>query len=390
MLWWPIPLEVHMNAHIRDKGGTLALIALLVLGAALSGCARGKADMQAVPSSSPSPSEEPLVAGTPLPETALAGLADGLYAVVEVERAGTPVGVVVLNLEYKKAPIAVTSFVGLAEGKMGVTRKGPYFDGLSFHRVEPGFVIQGGDPQGNGTGGPGYEFPNEIDSSLSHDAAGVLAMANAGPDTNGSQFYITLAPAKDLDGGYTIFGKVVLGLDAVMKVRQGDLMKKMSIVRKGKAAGAFKADQASFDALMKTYSDKKDATAKAAAQKNEQAFLAEFAKAPKDQNGVYYKVLTQGSGPKPTKGQTVSVHYVLKLAGGDAVIDSSRERNEPLTYSAGTGSMITGFDGQVMDMKVGEKRLIGVPPAMGYGAKAVGPIPANSYLVFEVELVSIK
>ena len=115
----------------------------------------------------------------------------------------------------------------------------PYFDGLKFHRVEPGFVIQGGDPKGNGTGGPGYEFPNEIHDELKHDRAGILSMANAGPDTNGSQFFITLGNASFLDGGYSVFGSVVSGLDLVQKVKIGDVIQRVIVHRKGAAAEQF-------------------------------------------------------------------------------------------------------------------------------------------------------
>ncbi|MEM9423943.1 MAG: peptidylprolyl isomerase, partial [Spirochaetota bacterium] len=129
---------------------------------------------------------------------------DGLFAQIETDK-----GVILAQLEFEKTPLTVMSFVGLAEGRFDAPNapKGkPYFDGLTFHRIEPGFVIQGGDPAGNGTGGPGYEFANEIDPSLNHDTEGILSMANAGPDTNGSQFFITLGPASFLNGGYSVFG----------------------------------------------------------------------------------------------------------------------------------------------------------------------------------------
>lgn len=148
-----------------------------------------------------------------------ASLPDGLYA--------------------DKAPLAAASFVGLAEGSFAASGK-PYFGGMVFHRVEPGLVIQGGDPTGTGTGGPGYQFRNEIDPSLSFSAAGVLGMANAGPNTNGSQFFITLGAAKPLDGSYTIFGRVASGMDAVKAIRKGDAMSSVRIYRKGERARAFK------------------------------------------------------------------------------------------------------------------------------------------------------
>jgi cyclophilin family peptidyl-prolyl cis-trans isomerase len=157
----------------------------------------------------------------------------------------TPRGIVTCELEFTKAPLTVTSFVGLAEGTLGPGPRKPFFDGLRFHRVVPGFVIQGGDPLGTGEGGPGYTFPDEFSPGLSHDSVGVLSMANDGPDTNGSQFFVTLAPAGRLDYLYSVFGRTVRGLDVLPKVVQGDAMR-VRILRIGAAAQAFRTDEASF------------------------------------------------------------------------------------------------------------------------------------------------
>jgi cyclophilin family peptidyl-prolyl cis-trans isomerase len=157
----------------------------------------------------------------------------------------TPRGVITCELEFAKAPLTVASFVGLAEGSLGPAPRRPFFDGLKFHRVVPKFVIQGGDPLGTGEGGPGYAFPDEFGPGLSHDSVGVLSMANDGPDTNGSQFFITLAPAGRLDYLYSVFGRTVRGLDVLPKVVQGDPMR-VRIVRIGAAAKAFRADEATF------------------------------------------------------------------------------------------------------------------------------------------------
>jgi cyclophilin family peptidyl-prolyl cis-trans isomerase len=170
-------------------------------------------------------------------------LPDGLYAEIT-----TPRGVIICELEYARVPLTVANFVGLAEGTLGPAPRKPFFDGLKFHRVVPGFVIQGGDPLGTGEGGPGYEFPDEFSPGLGHDAAGVLSMANDGPDTNGSQFFITLAPVERLDYLHAVFGRTVRGLDVLARVAQGDAMQ-VHIRRIGAAALAFKADQATFAAL---------------------------------------------------------------------------------------------------------------------------------------------
>jgi cyclophilin family peptidyl-prolyl cis-trans isomerase len=171
-------------------------------------------------------------------------LPDGLYAEIT-----TPRGVITCELEYGKTPMTVANFVGLAEGTIGPSPGKPFFDGLAFHRVVPGFVIQGGDPLGTGEGGPGYAFPDEFVPGLGHDSPGALSMANDGPDTNGSQFFITLAPVERLDYLHSVFGHVVRGSAVPSTVVQGDVMR-VKILRIGDAARAFKADQASFAALV--------------------------------------------------------------------------------------------------------------------------------------------
>jgi cyclophilin family peptidyl-prolyl cis-trans isomerase len=180
----------------------------------------------------------------PLAALGQEALPDGLYAEIT-----TPKGVITCELESAKTPMTVANFVGLAEGTLGARPGKPFFDGLTFHRVVPGFVIQGGDPLGTGEGGPGYSFPDEFVAGLGHDSPGALSMANDGPDTNGSQFFITLASVERLDFLHTVFGHVVRGTDVPSKVAQGDVMH-VKILRIGAAARAFRADQASFAALV--------------------------------------------------------------------------------------------------------------------------------------------
>ena len=177
-------------------------------------------------------------------------LEDGLYA-----RIITPRGTITLALEFENTPLTVVNFVGLAEGTKDfkVTRgrtKGPFYDGLTFHRVISNFMIQGGDPLGNGTGGPGYKFPDEFVPSLRFTGPGVLAMANAGPKTNGSQFFITHKATPHLNYKHTIFGHVVSGQDVVNAIRQGDTIDKIEIIRNGDKAKNFATDQAAFDRLL--------------------------------------------------------------------------------------------------------------------------------------------
>lgn len=169
-----------------------------------------------------------------------AALADGLYAEIT-----TPRGVLRCELHFEKMPLTVASFVGLAEGTLGPAPRKPYFDGLTFHRVVPGFVVQGGDPTGTGSGGPGYRFPDEFAAGLRHDGPGMLSMANSGPDTNGSQFFITLGEARYLDFVHSIFGRVVHGAEILPKIARGDTMT-VKIIRQGRAAQRFRADEKSF------------------------------------------------------------------------------------------------------------------------------------------------
>ncbi len=310
-------------------------------------------------------------------------LPDGLYAVID-----TPRGVIILELFYQKAPLAVASFVGLAEGKFQAGGK-PYFDGLSFHRVEPNFVIQGGDPLGTGTGGPDYRFPNEIDPSLSFNAAGILAMANAGPDTNGSQFFITLAATPHLNGGYTIFGRVASGLDSVRIIRKGDVMASVRIVRRGSAASAFSMDKAAFDAAIRARQDKARLEARAAIEAQLTRIKGRLGTLSANADGSLYKVLKPGNGAKAAKGSAVSVLYTLSNADG-VIVDSTASRNNaPFSFALGQGRVVPGFDAAVAAMSYGEKRVIVLPPELAYGSAGAGNvIPPNAVLVFELELLS--
>jgi cyclophilin family peptidyl-prolyl cis-trans isomerase len=311
-------------------------------------------------------------------------LPNGLYAEITTNR-----GLIVMSLAYDKAPMTVSNFVGLAEGTIkanGQTGK-KYFDGLAFHRVVAGFVIQGGDPKGDGSGGPGYQFPNEVRPDLKHDSAGVVAMANAGPNTNGSQFYITLAPTPNLDGGYSVFGKVVQGMDVVQKIQQGDIMKTVRIVRVGSAATAFVVTQKSFDDLVA----KATAAVADAGRKAREAAVTDIKKKwpnlTTTKSGLMYEVLAKGSGASPAKTSTVSVKYTGMLLDG-TVFDTTDNRG---AASFRADQVIAGWTEALLAMKKGEKRRLVIPPELGYGERGYpGVIPGNAYLVFEVELLDFQ
>ncbi len=307
---------------------------------------------------------------------------DGVYAVINTKK-----GDIVLALEYKKTPLTVSNFVALAEGTM--TGKA-FYDGLKFHRVIPDFMVQGGDPQGTGSGGPGYQFADEIDPSLKHTGPGILSMANAGPGTNGSQFFITHVKTDWLDGKHTVFGHVIAGQDVVNKIAGGDLMDSVTIVRQGTEAQAFKPTKATFQALQAGAKERAEAAAKAAAAEAEKKLAGLIEGFTKKPSGLYFKVTKPGSGAQPKKGQTILAHYEGRLVDGK-VFDSSIARKQPLEFAVGVGQVIPGWDEGLMDMKVGEKRTLVIPPNLGYGARgAGGVIPPNAWLVFDVELVALK
>ena len=308
------------------------------------------------------------------------GSKDGIFAVMETAK-----GDIVINLFYKQTPLTVVNFVGLAEGKLDAAKGKPFYDGLKFHRViskangdEQDFMIQGGDPRGNGTGGPGYTFPDEFVDTLKHSKPGILSMANSGADTNGSQFFITIVPTPWLEGKHTVFGEVIAGQNIVNTIKQDDVIKKVTIVRNGEEAKKFSATQADFDKLKKE-----------AAGKIFKEIEKKFPGAKKDDNGIFYVTKKDGSGSKIGKNRSVAVHYTGSLLNG-TMFDSSQGR-EPLAFTTGAGQMISGFDIMVQDMKLKEKRTVILPPSFAYGARGIpGVIPGNAYLVFDIELIRVK
>lgn len=302
---------------------------------------------------------------------------DGVFAIMETSK-----GDIVLQLHYKETPLTVINFVGLSEGTLDATEGKPFYDGLTFHRVIENFMIQGGDPAGNGTGGPGYRFYDEFVDTLTHDGPGVLSMANSGANTNGSQFFITHVETPWLNGKHTVFGKVVTGQDVVNKIAVGDTIKHITIVRQGAEAEAFTATQEDFDREMAVIGEKQKAAYEAALAEAKAYYDAVAKK-------VDYKILKEGEGEKIGLVKQVSVNYTGYLEDG-SVFDTS-EGKKPLMFVTGTGQMITGFDAMVQDMKMGEKRKIILPPDVAYGSRGAGDvIPPNATISFDVEVLSVN
>lgn len=310
---------------------------------------------------------------------------DGMYAIMKTNR-----GTIVISLAFEQAPMTVGNFVGLAEGSLDAAKGKPFYNGLSFHRVVPDFVVQGGDPAGDGTGGPGYQFPDEIVPDLKHDGPGVLSMANAGPNTNGSQFFITLEAAPWLDGKHSVFGKVIEGMDVVKSIQQGDKIESVTIQRVGAKAKAFDSSQKAWDQrLSAAY-----ATLKALGAQKRQDDLALIAQKwpdlKADSDGIFQKVIRKGFGAIPAPGSKVSVIYKGMLLDG-TVFDQSALAGGPFSFNIGKGEVIDGWDRAVSTMQKGEKRLVIIPPELAYGQQSIGDvIPPNSFLVFEIELVAVS
>lgn len=309
-------------------------------------------------------------------------LKDGLYAKITTNR-----GDIILSLTYKETPMTVSNFVGLAEGALNLKAEGtPYYDNLKFHRVIPDFMIQGGCPLGTGTGGPGYSFPDEFIATLRHDKAGILSMANAGPGTNGSQFFITHGPTPWLDDKHTVFGFVVKGQDIVDKIAQDDKIEKVEILRVGEEAGSFEVTKESFASLV----DEKQKVEKERLAKLQKEVLEiinkRYADAATTDSGLKYIVDKEGEGDAtPKMGTTVTVDYTGKLLDGK-IFDSSIHRGQPAQFDV--GQVIEGWNEALVTMKKGEKRTLIIPPELGYGEQGYpGVIPPNSYLIFEVELL---
>ncbi len=332
-------------------------------------------------------------------------LEDGMYAEFTTNK-----GTIVCSLEYEKTPVTVANFIALAEGvntrvSENFTGK-KYYDGLKFHRVIPDFMIQGGCPLGTGTGDPGYKFKDEFDDSLKHDKAGILSMANSGPKTNGSQFFITHKATPWLDGKHTVFGHVVKGQEVVDSIVQNDTIKTIKIIRKGKTAKKFDAAKIFEEHFAVEKKAQEERDAKLALIKKENVALFDKYKSTAETltSGAQIAYLTKTENAKPEVGSKVLVNYAGYLADGtlfDSNIKEVSSKNEafdfrredgggynpiPMDYSP-AARLIQGFRDGLLDMAPGDKALVYIPSHLGYGERGGGPIPPNADLVFQLEIV---
>lgn len=333
-------------------------------------------------------------------------LESGLYADIQTNK-----GSILLKLAYDKAPITVANFVALSEGENPKVsdefKSKKYYNGIKFHRVIPDFMIQGGDPTGTGSGGPGYRFDDEF-SDLTHKGPGILSMANAGPGTNGSQFFITHKATPWLDGKHAVFGEVVSGQEVVDSIQQNDQIEEVIIIRKGKEAKQFDAPE-----VFVTYFDQKEILAKereaklnAIKETNVEKFEALKQNATTTSSGLQYQITKKGAGAAIKSTNKATVHYAVYFVDGTLLETSKLEIAEandqvniqrknanqynPIQASVGPDdAMIEGFKEGLRLLSQGDQATLFLPYTLAYGANGVQGIPPQSDLIFEIEVVSV-
>ncbi|MFV9550180.1 peptidylprolyl isomerase [Algibacter sp. PT7-4] len=345
-------------------------------------------------------------------------LEDGLYAEFITNK-----GTMVAKLEQEKAPITVANFVSLAEGNNTMVKvlykKKKFYNGLIFHRVMDKFMIQGGDPLGTGQGNPGYKFNDEFHPDLKHDKPGILSMANSGPNTNGSQFFITEVPKPHLDNKYNVFGKLVIGLniqDSISNVKTNSknkplkdvVIEELNIVRKGKIAKKFDAPTVFENHFIEVERLEKEKKEKAAAilKATQDKFETQKAKATSLDSGLKYYISKKGTGEKLLETSTVLTHYTVYFENGKLLETSNLEvakkhdavnkkrkaanRYQPLTANIGPDAhMIAGFKEGLRQLQVGDKATLFIPYHLAYGEAGTRGIPAKSNIIFEVEILKL-
>ena len=342
-------------------------------------------------------------------------LKDGVYAEFKTNK-----GVFVAKLYNEATPIAVANFVDLAEGNNdmvdSIYKGKKYFNGLIFHRVIKDFMIQGGDPLGNGSGNPGFKFPDEIVDTLKHSKKGILSMANSGPATNGSQFFITLKETPWLNGKHTVFGEIVIGqniidtLGLVETTKPGDVPVDSIIIDEVNILRVGNVNLASFNSKIESIEKEKqemEVRIKKVATETAAGFVTLREKAEELPSGLKILFTKKGDGVKPTEGSKILMNYSGYLENG-TLFDSNRpevarkyevfdhRRSDgggyapvPSDYSK-DARLIPGFREGLLMLSVGDKVTLFIPAHLGYGERGYPPlIPSNADLVFELELVEI-
>ena len=336
-------------------------------------------------------------------------LENGLYA-----QFNTSKGIIICSLEFEKTPMTVANFVGLAEGKFEHADKKfdkPFYDGLKFHRVIKDFMIQGGDPLGNGSGDPGYKFYDEITADLVHSGPGILSMANSGPNTNGSQFFITHKETPWLNGKHTVFGHVVQGQNVVDLIAQNDTILSLQILRFGDAAKKFNATKVftekyaaakAADEIINAEKIRLEALAaieyakiEAMSQEEYQKYmyqqvLLKYPNAKLSATGLVYDIVNYGEGDKPVLGSKMGLHYKGTTRSDGKKFDSSYDRNSPLEFNYLVQKMIPGFEEGIGMLGKGGKATLIIPYFQAYGKEGrPGAIPPYADLVFEIEILQV-
>ena len=309
-----------------------------------------------------------------------ASLNDGIYALIKTNK-----GEIIVELAYEKAPLTVINFIALSEGskksnkELGI----PFYDGITFHRVIDDFMIQGGDPQGDGRGGPGYQFVDEF-SDLKHDQPGVLSMANSGPNTNGSQFFITHVPTPWLDGKHSVFGFVTEGMNVVNSIEKGDIIESISIKRIGNKANQFVANEDSFNSLILRANEQIIAQ-----KKLQQAEFAEYVSLLvgdlNNELGYFSVIDKKGNGVKATNGQKVTVDIAVYIDNGEIL----QPPGSPFSFILGKGEIVSIIENNVQEMFTGEERTV-----IAIAESIFGPpsekIPQGSYAILQFILIAAE
>ena len=331
---------------------------------------------------------------------------EGLFADIITNK-----GSILIKLENKKAPITVANFVSLSEGNNPKVSEEfkfkKFYNGLKFHRVIKDFMIQGGDPQGSGTGGPGYRFDDEF-SDLTHKEPGILSMANSGPATNGSQFFITHKATPWLDGKHTVFGRVVKGQEVVDSIEQNDIIKEIKIIRNGNDAFNFDAPKIFEDYYenRKILAKQKEAKRVKIKKENVMRFDSLKKKSISTKSGLQYFIIKKGNG-KPVKSTNKAmVHYAVYFKDG-TLLETSKEEiakfNDVLNFQklnakgyipieAQVGpndGMIEGFKEGLRLLEEEDVAILFLPYSIAYGDNGTRGIPPQSDLIFEVEITSV-